>query len=157
MRKRIIPPTEQNKPLQDKEWLPLEQLAQVEVTSEEAEHPVESALLPSGGEGWRAGTPGTQILRLLFDTPQRLQHIRLRFTETAIERTQEFVLRASLDNGQSYQEIVRQQWTFSPQGATSEVEDYQVELSGVIALELVITPDISGGDARASLTELRLA
>ncbi len=157
MRKRIIPPTEQNKPLQDKEWLPLEQLAQVEVTSEEAEHPVESALLPSGGEGWRAETSGAQILRLLFDAPQRLQHIRLHFTETAVERTQEFVLRASLDKGQSTQEIVRQQWTFSPQGATSEVEEYQVELSGVTALELTITPDISGGDARASLAELRLA
>jgi hypothetical protein len=157
MRKRIIPSTEQNKPLLVLEWLLLEQLAQVEVTSEEAEHPIESALLPSGGEGWRAGTSGAQILRLLFDIPQRLRHIRLHFTETAIERTQEFVLRASLDNGQSYQEIVRQQWSFNPQGATSEVEDYQVELSGVTALELAITPDISGGDARASLVELRLA
>ena len=42
-------------------------------------------------------------------------------------------------------------WTFSPDGATHETEDYQVDLWAVTALELTLTPDISGGDARASL------
>jgi hypothetical protein len=32
-----------------------------------------------------------------------------------------------------------------------------VELEGVTVLELSITPDISGGDARASLAEMRVA
>ena len=54
-------------------------------------------------------------------------------------------------------EIVRQQWNFEPSGSTSESEDYEVELPGVAALELHIVPDISGGSARASLAELRLA
>ena len=36
-------------------------------------------------------------------------------------------------------------------------EDYSVKLSGVIALELQIVPDISGGGAYASLAEMRLA
>jgi hypothetical protein len=66
------------------------------------------------------------------------------------------VLRWSKDGGRSYREILRQQYTFSPPGATREVEDYTVNLDGVTALELTIVPDISGGDARASLISLRL-
>jgi len=37
-------------------------------------------------------------------------------------------------------EIVRQQWTFSPLGSTSEVEDYQVELKNLCFLELTLKP-----------------
>jgi len=73
-----------------------------------------------------------------------------------MERTQEFVLRWSGDYGGSFQEIVRQQWNFSPPQAIREVEDYRVELSGVNVLELVIVPDISRGSAHASLKSLRL-
>ena len=38
-----------------------------------------------------------------------------------------------------------------------EVEDYDVDLDGVTALELRIVPDISGGSTRASLAQLRVA
>jgi hypothetical protein len=48
------------------------------------------------------------------------------------------------------------QWNFSPSGSTRELEDYRVDLSGVTVLELHIVPDQRGGDARASLAELRL-
>jgi hypothetical protein len=37
-------------------------------------------------------------------------------------------------------EIVRRQWTFSPQGATSGIEDYEVSLNSVPILELMLTP-----------------
>ncbi len=67
------------------------------------------------------------------------------------------MLRWSGDGGRSYREILRQQYTFSPPGATREVEDYVVNLHGVTVLELRIVPDISRGDARASLILLRLA
>ena len=79
------------------------------------------------------------------------------FQEDERERTQEFVLRWSPDGGQTYQEIVRQQYNFSPPGSAREVEDYAVDLKEVTALELKIVPDISGGSARASLAQLRLA
>ena len=39
----------------------------------------------------------------------------------------------------------------------TEVEEFQVELSDVTALELAIVPDISRGSARASLKSLRLS
>jgi len=134
----------------------VEHLAQVEVTSEAAAHPIESALIPSAGPGWRAEEPGQQTVRLLFDEPQRVRHIRLLFQEDERQRTQEFVLRWSSDGGQSYREIVRQQYNFSPPGSTSECEDYDVEIDRVTALELTIVPDISGAPVCASLAELRL-
>jgi hypothetical protein len=54
-------------------------------------------------------------------------------------------------------EIVRQQWNFSPPNSIREVEEYQVGISDVTVLELVIVPDISRGSARASLKSLRLS
>jgi hypothetical protein len=138
-------------------WLDLDRLAEVEITSEEADYPIESALIPGTGLGWRAAEPGEQMIRLWFDEPQSLRRIHLMFTEADQERTQEFVLRWSPDGGQSYREIVRQQYNFSPPQATREVEDYDVSLAGVTTLELKIVPDLSGGHARASMAQLRLA
>ena len=129
----------------------------VEVTSEEKEYPVESALVSGEMQGWRAADSGTQTIRLIFDEPQRLTRISLVFEETETERTQEFVLRWSSDGGRSFQEIVRQQWNFSPPNTVREVEDYRVDLSGVTVLELVIVPDVSRGSAHASLKSLRLS
>lgn len=157
MRKRIITPVQQETASLDQDWLDIEGLAEVEITSEDAAHPIESALLPGLASGWRAASPGKQTIRLLFANPQRLQRIWLNFVESRTERTQEYVLRWSPDGGQSYREIIRQQWNFSPQGATSETEDLHVELPAVTVLELIIIPDISGGNAFASLAHLRLA
>jgi hypothetical protein len=157
MRKRIISSVQKDTSPPDEDWLDLERLAQVEITSEDAAHPIESALLTGRSSGWRAAGPGEQTIRLLFTHPQRLRRIWLEFVEPAADRTQEFVLRSSQDGGQSFREIVRQQWNFSPQGATRETEDYHVDLSGITVLELSITPDIRGGEAYASLAQLRLA
>ncbi len=157
MRKRIITPVQQETASLDQDWLNMEGLAEVEITSEDAAHPIESALLPGRASGWRAAGPGKQTIRLLFANPQRLKRIRLKFVEPRAERTQEYVLRWSPDGGQSYREIVRQQWNFSPHGATSETEDLHVELPAVTVLELSIIPDISGGNAFASLAQLWLA
>ena len=92
----------------------------------------------------------------MFHRPQSLRRIRLRFDEADDERTQEFTLRWSPDGGQTFREVVRQQYTFSPAGATSEVEDLNVDLVSVTALELTIIPD-QRGLAYASLAEWRIA
>jgi len=115
------------------------------------------ALIPSAGSGWRAAQAGEQTIRLLFDDLQNVRRIQLLFREDQQARTQEFVLRWSPDGGQSYREIVRQQYNFSPPGVTREFEDYTVDLAGVTALELIIVPDLGGGDARASVAQLRIA
>ena len=114
-------------------------------------------MLPNSTTGWRAAGPGQQTIRILFSAPQRLQRVFLSFVETQVERTHEYVVRWSPDNGKSFQEIVRQQWNFNPNGASSETGDYRVELAGVTQLELNIIPDISGGKAIASLLQMRLA
>src|SRR5450631_1023675 len=157
MRKRLITPIPQNVPLPDEGWLNLDGAAVVEVTSEEKDYPVESALVAGQILGWRAADSGAQTIRLVFDESQALKRIALVFEETEIERTPEVVFRWSGDYGDSVQKIVRQQWNFSPPNSIRDVEEYRVELSGVNVLELVIVPDISGGAARASLRSLRLS
>ncbi|HYF38923.1 MAG TPA: hypothetical protein VD930_04475 [Gemmatimonadales bacterium] len=150
-------PEHQKKPEGEETWFDLEDMAQVELTSEDPAHPIEGALLPWSGSGWRAGEPGLQSIRLLFHQPQRLRRIRLRFDEPAAMRTQEFTLRWSPDGGRSFRDVVRQQYTFSPEGSTSELEDLNVDLATVTALELTINPDQGRGSAYASLAEWRVA
>jgi hypothetical protein len=143
--------------LHDEGCLDLDRMCSVEVTSEEKEYGIECALVSGETRGWRAATSGTQTIRLIFDQPQRLRRVSLVFEENEIKRTQEFVLRWSLDGGRSFREIVRQQWNFSPPATIREGEEYRVELSGVTVLELMIVPDISGETARASLKSLRVS
>jgi hypothetical protein len=151
MRKHIIGEAAHVVTPADQPWLDVEPLAQVEITSEDPAHPIESALRLGTGLGWQAGGPGEQTIRLLFDAPLRLRQIRIVFQEDEHARTQEFALGWSPDGGRSYHQIVRQQYTFSPPGTSREVEDYAVDLDGVTALELHIIPDIGGGAVPASL------
>ncbi|OIP99607.1 MAG: hypothetical protein AUK35_06995 [Zetaproteobacteria bacterium CG2_30_46_52] len=132
----------------------LQSIAQVELTSEDEAFPFEAALNPGGGS-WRAGEAGEQTIRLLFDAPQHLTHIRLIFQEDNQQRTQQFLLRWC-DDAKCH-DIARQQYNFSAPDSTIETENFEVNLMGVTSLELCITPDISGGNALASLAEWRVA
>ena len=156
MRKRLATPTAEPIWARGEGWLDIERAAVVEVTSEDKEFPVESAFASGDVRGRRAAAPGSQTIRLIFDHPQGLRRISLIFEAGETQRTQEFVLRWSSDGG-SFKEIVRRQWNFSPPESICEVEEYQVDLSNVSVLELVIKPDIGGGVARASLKNLRLS
>jgi hypothetical protein len=158
MRKRIIGITASGAPPRpDSNWMDVEQLAQVEVTSEDPAVPIETVFHFGREPGWRAAEPGAQRIRLIFDHPQHLERIWLRFVETATERTQEFTLSYRELGGSAVKEIVRQQWNFSPAGSTSETEDYQVDLHRVSMLELWLEPDQGRGVAFAGLAEWRLA
>jgi hypothetical protein len=157
MRKRLITPTQETVRSRSEGWLDVEQAVTVEITSEDKDYPVESAFASGDAQGWRSAEAGRQTIRLVFDQPQRLKRISVVFEEKEIARTQEFVLRWSADGGNSFREIVRQQWNFSPPETIREVEEYQVELASVTVLELIIVPNVSGGSARASLKSLRLS
>jgi hypothetical protein len=157
MRKRLVSAIPRDRVPFDRGGLDVANLGMVEVTSEDQAYPIERALQLSETRGWRAAEPGPQIIRLLFDQPQRLKRIWLVFEDPETQRTQEFVLRWSPDHGRSFREIVRQQWNFSPAMTVRETEDFTVDLSDVTVLELRILPDQSGGEARASLASLRLA
>jgi membrane protein len=158
MRKAIITPESREYLSAEQQWLDLTRITRAELTSEDPSYPIESALKPSRGPGWRASGPGRQTIRLLFDEPLRIRHVHLEFDEDGRQRTQEFVLRWSPDDdSRSYREIVRQQFNFAPPDTFREVEDYAVDLVDVTSLELIIVPDVGGGEARAVLTRLLLA
>ncbi len=156
MRKRIIADSPEVNAGPDSDWLNLEDVAEVEITSEDPGYPIEHALVPGTGSGWRASGPGEQTIKIIFSSPQRLRRIWVHFEEADVERTHQFVLRWSSDNGTSFHDIVRQQWNFSPHGMHEETENIYLDLSGVTTLELNIKPDISGGEAVASLAEMRV-
>jgi hypothetical protein len=136
-------------------WLDMERIASVQVTSEDPAFPIESVF--GNGEGWRAAAEGEQVIRLVFDKPQTLHRIWLRFSEREISRTQQYTLRWSVPGSQTFHEIARQQWNFSPGASTEELEDYRVDLNGVSTLELTIQPEITAGKAIATLAGWRIA
>ena len=139
----------------DDNWLDIEDLATVQVSSEDPAFPIDLVFSNSGS--WRAAKKGEQVIRLIFDEPQTLHRISLRFSETKSARTQQFALRWSSPGGRTFHEIVRQQWNFSTDASTEELEDYRVDLNEVSALELTIQPEITAGNAVATLDCWRMA
>jgi hypothetical protein len=130
MRKRLITSASSHTaPKADPDWLNVYDVAEVEMSSEDPAFPIASALLTRKSSGWRAVESGKQTIRILFQRQRPLRRIRLEFLETELERSQEFKLGWSAEPNGPLVEIVRQQWNFSPQGSTSEVEDYKLDKS----------------------------
>jgi hypothetical protein len=71
------------------------------------------------------------------------------------ERTQEERVEVSEDGGQSYRQILVQEYNFSPGGATYQREEQRVNLRQVTHLRLTIVPN-KNGSGTATLTTLRL-
>lgn len=141
------------------DWMGLEKIARAQLTSENPESPLENALSLSpecDDKGWQAGELGPQTISLHFLSPVKIRRIFLQFAEHDMERTQEFCLRYVTQSG-IQQEIVRQQWNFSPGGSTQEIEDFTLNLDGVTRLELKIDPDMGREKVRATLDAWRVA
>ena len=133
--------------------------AAVQVTSEDPAHPVEHVFdhrRGPGGSRWVAAEPGEQTLLLAFDTPQTIHQIIVEVEELEVSRTQELRLSVSCDGGQSYRELRRQEYNFSPPGTTFEREDWTVLAEGVTHLQLWMKPDKGGKPYSATLTALVL-
>jgi hypothetical protein len=155
--RKIVKQAEAESTPENGPWLDVSAIAQVEVTSEDSQHPIESIFTEGSEGGWRASERGKQTIRLYFDQPQRIRRLWLHFQELQTERTQQFSLHWSKDKADALRALVQQQWNFSPGGSTSQIEDYTVELDDVWMLQLVIDPDISKGPAVASLQRWRIA
>ncbi|HEX3969131.1 MAG TPA: hypothetical protein VHW70_14285 [Edaphobacter sp.] len=159
MRKSIVSPSTVATPPINDLWRDLERIARVEISSEDEQFPIEHAVGRKATTGWRAAGTGPQLIRLHFDEPQTIRRIHLHFVDREAERSQEFAVYAGVGN--ELQEVVRQQWSFSPNGATEETEDYTVNLRGITTLELRIDPDRSHDPKQsqhyASLQSLKLA
>ncbi len=153
MRKHVGPaaPT----PVSAPAGLAIADVAVAYVTSEDPGEPIEHAFDAQRGPGasrWRAATPGEQTLVLAFDTPQHVRRTAIEIEERERGRTQELSLAASTDGGQTYRELVRQEFVFSPPGTTFERESWEVALTGVTHLRLVVRPDKGDPTHYATLT-----
>lgn len=156
MRKTIISPCIEDLDAQKPEFLDLESLAQVEISSENPGYPIESALLDDGGSGWQAATTGEQMVRLIFDQPVDVKCILLVIDELVLPRTQEFALYWLRHGDRCYQEILRQQFIFSPPNTCQQVERYSVDLKRLKILKLNIMADINNSDVLATLAKFRV-
>jgi hypothetical protein len=134
-------------------------IATVWVTSEAVDNPIDYAFdnrRGPGGSRWVADEPGKQRLILAFDQPQSLHTITVEVEEPEVSRTQELQVDISTDGGQTFQELRRQEYTFSPPGTTFEREEWAVIVAGVTHLQVAIIPDKAGRPCRATLTTLAL-
>ena len=159
LRKQIVPRrSSESVPLEGE--ISIADVATVQVTSEEADHPIDNAFDHNrgpGGSRWIAAGPGEQTLILLFDSPQTIRRIGLEVEELAVSRTQELSVSVSSDGGRTYRELVRQEFNFSPPGTSFERELWSASAGAVTHLRLDIKPDKGGRVGRATLTSLRLA
>ena len=88
---------------------------------------------------------------LEFDQPQTIARLVYEVEEAMRERTQEIRVEVSEDRGRTYRQILVQEYTFSPGGATYQREDQRFNLHGVTHLRLTIVPNKNGpGTARCS-------
>src|SRR5882757_503393 len=128
-------------------------------SSEDPDHPLEHLIDGHFGRGatqWASGRPNaTERIVLEFDHPQRISRLIYEVEECWQERTQEVRVEVSADRGRSYRQILAQDYTFSPQGATLQHEDLQLDLPAITHLRVTIVPNKSGTGV-ATVTSLRL-
>jgi hypothetical protein len=132
-------------------------VATVLVSSEDPRHPIDYAFDGQRGPGasrWIAAQSGEQTLMLAFDTPQTIRKILVEVEEPSISRTQEMAVSISQDGGQTYRELIRQEYNFSPPGTAVEHEEWLVKADAISHLQLKIKPDKGGQAGRATLTTL---
>ena len=151
MRKRILPVEESA----GSDAIDVRSLATVYVTSEDGAHPIDLAFDGRQGPGathWLAGQPGPQKIIIAFDHPQTIHKVVVETEERDASRTQEMTLSISKDGGRAYRDVRRQEFTFSPGGATWEREEWVLAEPEVTHVSLVIKPDKGVHTSRASLT-----
>jgi len=128
-------------------------------SSEDPNHPLEHLIDRHFGRGatrWAsARSNATERIVLEFDHAQRISRLVYEVEECWQPRTQEVRVEVSSDHGRAYRQVLVQEYTFSPQGATFQHEDLRLDLSAITHLSLTIVPN-KGGSGVATLTSLRL-
>ena len=146
---------------------PQERLGEIDIarqatltySSEDPDHPLEYLIDGHCGRGatrWAGARPDeTERIVLEFDHAQRISRLVYEVEEGLQERTQEVRVEVSSDHGRTYRQVLAQDYTFSPQGATFQHEDQRLDLSAITHLSVTIVPN-KGGSGVATLTSLRL-
>jgi hypothetical protein len=133
--------------------------ATIAYSSEDPAHPVEHLLDGRSGPGatrWISARPDIiEEIVVEFDHPQTISRLAYEVEEAIRERTQEVRVEVSEDGGRSYRQLLVQEYTFSPRGATYQREEQPLNLHQVSHLRLTIVPN-KNGSGTATLTALRL-
>ena len=157
LRKQILP-THPTPGVQQRE-ISIPETATILVTSETVDHPVDHICDGRRGPGatrWVAKEPGEQTIILAFDTPLSLNTVSLEIEEFEVSRTQELTVAISKDRGETYRELLRQEYHFSPSGTTFERERWTIAAPAVTHLKIWIKPDKSNTFCYATITSLSL-
>ena len=134
-------------------------LATFRYSSEDPDHPLDHLIdghCGRGGTRWasaRANT--TECIELEFEPAQEISRLIYEVEEHRVERTQQVRVEISTDRGRIYRQVLAQDYTFSPEGATFQHEDVHLELRPITHVRLTIVPN-KGGSGVATLTSLRL-
>jgi hypothetical protein len=127
--------------------------------SEDPDHPLEHLIDRHFGPGatrWAsARLNATEYIVLEFDHVQRVSRLIYEVEERREQRTQEVRVEVWSDRDRTYRQVLVQDYNFSPQGATFEHEDVQLDLPAISHMRLTIVPN-KGGSGSATLTSLRL-
>ncbi len=146
LRKRVVSQTQEPQRADaGRPYIEIVDRAELLLSSEDhGGFPIENAFDGTHGAGssqWIAASPGPQTIQLCFDTPQTVTGITYEVEEREVTRTQEVLLQVSGDSGRHFQELVRQEFNFSPQGATFQRENLNFDLAGITDIRLTIKPD----------------
>ena len=131
-------------------WLDLDVLADVTIIAGG------QRVAPSAGR-WSSDCPGEQMIEIRFRHPTTVSRLRLVSYEAERSCTQTLAIWASSRRGERHREVVRQQFEFSPSGATERIEEYALQLEDVSVLQVRIVPRTDGQRAVARLSELQVA
>jgi hypothetical protein len=133
--------------------------ATIAYSSEQPGHPIEHLLDGRSGTGatrWIATRPDViEQIVVEFDQPRAIARLVYEVEEAERERTQEIRVEVSADGGRTYRQILVQEYTFSPRGATYQREEQRLDLLQISHLRLTIVPN-KDGSGTATLTALRL-
>lgn len=160
MRKEIVDSETLNPRSTTNGELDIVNIATVQLTSEDSDHPIENVFKPQQGKGasyWLAASSGSQTITLVFDQPQAIGKIQLEIEELETSRSQVLQISVSHNGGQSFEKVLEQDYTFSPPGTTFEREDWTVNLEQVTHFRLKIQPDRDHHQCVAKLSSLVLS
>ena len=101
--------------------------------------------------------PGEQMIEIRFHHRIPVRRLRVVSSDLAESRTQEMTIWVSLRGGEQHREVVRQQFNFSPSGATVQVEEYALQLEDVSTIQVRMVPRIDGRRAVARVSKLHVA
>lgn len=157
VRKRLLPKEGENPAFAGE--IDISSHAVLAYTSDDPDHPIENLIDGSHGRGstfWTGAAPNTtERIVVEFDQPQSVSCMIYEVEECSCERTQEVRVEVSSDAARTYRQVLVQEYTFSPAGATFQRQEQRFNLPSITHLRVTIVPD-KHGSGTAKLNSLRL-